>query len=361
MKQKNKKLKKYRIERFYIILSIFIILISIFGIYIILFEVSLFKTNDFKIEIKNIKEIQKAEVKKENECINCQARFLDGLMVSQESSNLYSIALILDNNPITRPVKALNKASLVYELPIEGGSTRYLAILSSDTEVNKVGPIRSARPYFIDLAIDSSALLVHCGGSNEALSKIRQERLFSMNEFFLGDYFWRDKNIAAPHNIFTKTEHWLKYLERVGLSEVNQSAWLFDDDFRLSEDKREIEAISISYSKNYQSNWIFSADDNLFILENYPGEDIISAKNIILLKTSSQVLDEVGRLKIDLIGRGEAILCQKSFCSDIYWQKDSLNNRLRFYNKDDSEISFLPGTTWIHVIAALAKYDILYK
>ncbi|MBI5221693.1 MAG: DUF3048 domain-containing protein [Candidatus Magasanikbacteria bacterium] len=132
---------------------------------------------------------------------------LDGTTVSSsEMINPFVVGIMIDNHPDARPQSGLVAAKIVYEAPAEGGITRYFAIFDSIQSVEKVGPVRSARPYFVDWLEEYSGLYMHCGGAPEALAKIKSEKVFDADEFFNGPYYWRDESRIAPHNLFTKSE-----------------------------------------------------------------------------------------------------------------------------------------------------------
>ena len=76
---------------------------------------------------------------------------LDGVMTDQESANRHPLGIIIENHPDARPQSGLDKASIVYEAIAEGGITRFLAIYGT-YQAEKIGPVRSARTYYIDWA-----------------------------------------------------------------------------------------------------------------------------------------------------------------------------------------------------------------
>jgi len=95
--------------------------------------------------------VSKPEVKKENETVEVQKfpAVLDGVMTDQESANRHPLGIMVENHPDARPQSGLDKASIVYEAIAEGGITRFLALYGTN-EAEKVGPVRSARTYYVD-------------------------------------------------------------------------------------------------------------------------------------------------------------------------------------------------------------------
>ncbi|MBI5221973.1 MAG: DUF3048 domain-containing protein, partial [Candidatus Magasanikbacteria bacterium] len=146
---------------------------------------------------------------------DCQfRRILDGVCVrDKDGVNPKLVAVMVDNHPDGRPLSGLAEASVVYEAPVEANYTRFLAIYPANAEVKDVGPVRSARPYYLDWVSEyGDAMYMHVGGSPEALSLIREYKIFDLNEFYRGWYYWRDRNRFAPHYIYTSSELWGKAL-----------------------------------------------------------------------------------------------------------------------------------------------------
>ena len=132
-------------------------------------------------------------------------RMLDGVQVPFEEAALQPFAVMVENSPDAWPLAGLAKANLVIEAPVEGSITRFLAVIDATTTVDQIGPVRSARPYFVDFANGLQAVYAHVGGSPEALSLIHVLSSFrNLDEFSSGKYFWRSSKRAMPHNTYTE-------------------------------------------------------------------------------------------------------------------------------------------------------------
>ena len=68
------------------------------------------------------------------------------------------IAVMIDNHKDAWPQAGLNKAYMVYEIIVEGGETRLMALFKG-VDLEKIGPVRSARHYFIDYAMENMSIL----------------------------------------------------------------------------------------------------------------------------------------------------------------------------------------------------------
>ena len=142
-------------------------------------------------------------------------QLLDGTYVEGKAEFPY--AVMIDNRPEARPQYGLGDAFLVYETLVEGGATRYLAFFQN-VDVSRIGPVRSARDYFVPWVAEMHAAFVHSGGSPQALAAIKLLSIYDVEEIsYLGtQYFWRDADRPEPHNLFTSSSMVrgaLEYLE----------------------------------------------------------------------------------------------------------------------------------------------------
>lgn len=132
---------------------------------------------------------------------------LTGLPVPEQGIRRRVLLVTVDNNPRARPQYGLAAADLVYELPVEGGITRFVALyLVGESE--QIGPVRSARDYMLDLVLEWDAVWVHAGESpqhRERRSGLRVDRLDDLEGVHGGGVFWRGKDRRPPHNLYTDT------------------------------------------------------------------------------------------------------------------------------------------------------------
>ncbi|HQB76603.1 MAG TPA: DUF3048 domain-containing protein [bacterium] len=296
-----------------------------------------------------------AVVENDDGCVDCPISWLNGLPVANEKeASAFPVAVVIDNDVLARPQNALSLASLVYEAPVEGGMTRYLAIFPANIDVSAVGPVRSARPYFVAWAEELRALFIHCGGSPEALDLLKSANLYDLNEFYNGNYFWRETSAVrmAPHNVLTSGDNWRSYLSQRGLDEKKADSWLFKKEVK-PEKTPEPKDISLRFSANFQALWRYLPESNSYQryfngVESRDLAGLIQAKNVIIQKVESRILDVAGRLALDLEGEGRAEICLDGICRSGFWRHRP-GERTRYYYDDGAEIQLNPGITWIEV------------
>ncbi|MBV8281115.1 MAG: DUF3048 domain-containing protein [Candidatus Eremiobacteraeota bacterium] len=131
---------------------------------------------------------------------------LNGAMVPPDAPKHRVAAVMIDNYPDARPQSGLYDADVVYEVEAEGGITRYLALFLGAAPT-AVGPVRSARTYFVDLARPYDPFFAHAGQNDDVIDVLRDLRnagFADMDEIqHTPEAFWRDNSRDMPHNLYT--------------------------------------------------------------------------------------------------------------------------------------------------------------
>ncbi len=285
-------------------------------------------------------------------------RLIDGTAVSDETKvNPPLFAVQIENMVDARPLSGISGASLVYETLAEAGITRLLAIYAADGNVSEIGPVRSARPYFLDWVEEYGALYAHSGGSPEALRLIPQYDILDLNEFAYGRFFWRSKARYMPHNLYTSVELLNEAFAAKEGEVKNFTPWQFKDEVSDEARPNEEKRIKIYFStKTYEGGWQYDHESNDYlryqagvIQQDRDGSEVW-AKNIAVQFTEVVVLDSVGRKDIETTGAGEAIVFQDGIRIDGTWQKETQGDRTKFFDLTGAEIKFNPGVTWVEVV-----------
>ena len=283
-------------------------------------------------------------------------RRLDGVYVDPAGADYYPVAVMIDNDPNARPQRGLAQGNIVYEAKAESGITRYLAIFAASSSATNIGPVRSARPYYLDWAEGYGALYAHVGGSPETLSRIKSENVPDINEFYQGQYFWRADDYVAPHNVFTSFENLNKYLAKMNIKDSNYDSWLYKDEAE-SATRASSSNIIINFSINdFLVNWKYDAAKNEYARylagaehKDADGTPILT-KNIIIMKVKAKIIDAELRREMTTVGEGKAWYCLDGVCEQGSWKKEDRTKREKIYNSNKEEIKFNAGTTWIEVI-----------
>lgn len=335
---------QYRV--FFYITLVIVLIILVFFVFIK--KNSPQNSDNLKDGTENISEISCGD--------NCAFRLIDGAVVEKGKENPFLISAVIDNQEEARPQFSLSKATLVYDAPAEGGINRYLAFFRSDeSNISEIGPVRSARPYFLDIASEYQSLMLHCGGSPEALALIIRDKKLTLNEFYNSYYFRRYSGFVAPHNVLANFSKIQEYLAKEDLKNSEFISWKFKDEKNMASSSNEKITIENGF-KDYVVEWNYDSSKNIYY-KNLGGQkqlddsgENISASNLIFQFVQTEILDEALRLRIKLNGTGKATICLDGFCQSGFWKKNSATDRTIFYYEDGREVEFNRGKIWVHLL-----------
>jgi hypothetical protein len=286
-------------------------------------------------------------------------RAIDGLELGVDGrAGGARLAVVVENMTDARPLSGLAKASLIIEAPVEAGITRFLAVFDSSEAVERIGPIRSARPYYADWAEELGAVLIHVGGSPASLEMLKTGSPRALNQFFWGKYFWRDSGRYAPHNVYSSTELLSDGVSaRYGEDEAAElKPWRWRDEAPIEFRPQSPPDIEVRYSTvSYDVAWRYDRDGNDWIRlqSGKPQFDedgsAVRVKNVVVQFTDIKVIDEVGRRSVRTDGEGRAIIAVDGDAVEGKWRVEG--GRTRFFGQSGEEVSFAPGATWIGVVS----------
>ncbi|MDQ0340122.1 hypothetical protein J2S00_002917 [Caldalkalibacillus uzonensis] len=265
------------------------------------------------------------------------------------------IGVMIDNHTQARPQSGLAQADIVYEILAEGPITRYLALFHSQTP-DVIGPVRSLRPYYIDIARGFDAILAHAGGSPAAKEEIARTGYPSFDDTGNGGFvFYRAEHRKAPHNLYTGRH----------LLEEGEARFGYDQDYEIpallfkpeTEEMtgQEAEWIEIVYhGQYYQVAYEYQTQTGTYTryIGSEPHTDAesgqpLTASNVLVIEAGHKVLDDAGRREVDVRGEGKGYLFQRGKVQEITWQvKDGVIRPFA----DGQEVGLYPGQTWVNII-----------
>ncbi len=273
------------------------------------------------------------------------------------------LAVMINNAPAARPQSGLSAADIIIEVLAEGGITRFIAVFQSEGGADAVGPVRSIRPYLIELGESYDGVLVHAGGSPEAYSILQKQQKQHMDEISNGGpYFWRSKDRKAPHNLYTSVEKLREGAEKKGYSHEFQSpVYMYDEQGSTSAGEAvkqfELHYLLNSYKVTYDYDEV--SGRYMRMVNGKPDEDKdnghqLGAANIIVAGADHKVLDDVGRLAVNVDQGGEAMLFQKGKMIRGQWVRKK-GDIIRFV-QDGVEMKLVPGKTFINIVPNAPKF-----
>ena len=282
------------------------------------------------------------------------------LTVYDVKSKKRPIAIMIDNNVGNNAHVGLQDAYLTYEIIVEGGLTRIMAIFK-DVNTSVIGPVRSSRHYFLDYALESDAIYAHYGWSTFAENDIKALGVNNINGLYDNGYY-RNYNIAAPHNVFTSIEDLYSVAASKGYSITSNNYSLLNyttDDIAFNDTSDLLTAnnVSMSYSYSGVRSYTYDASNGYYLryMNNSPHTDRDSGlqyhyKNIIIMKVNNHTLDSYGRQDLDTVGTGEGYYITNGYAVPITWSKASRSAKTHYYYKSGNELVVADGNTMIQVV-----------
>lgn len=277
---------------------------------------------------------------------------------SETKTDGRAVAVMINNHPKARPQSGLNKADIVYEILAEGDVTRFLAVFQSENPEN-IGPVRSARDYYIDLAKGLNALFIAHGYSAEAQKMLENDYVDNLNGMvYDGTLFKRASFRDAPHNSYITYENVLKGAKekKYNLDESPPELTFLSEDETTAITGDEAKSVMISYSDSGVFNSIYEYDATIGKYKRHSDGDQtvdletkepILLDNLFIIETSHQVIDAVAHKEIDLESGGSGYLLQKGKVMEVEWKND---NGVIVPVKNGEVVPFVQGKTWVNVV-----------
>lgn len=290
------------------------------------------------------------------------ARRLDGVIVEEGETDYWPVAVMIENLTSVRPQSGLSDANVVYEALAEGGIARFMAIFDNGGKAEKIGPVRSARSYYLEWLSEYDALYTFSGAYPPVLAAVDGLGIHNINAMYAGSkYYWRDSGSAAPHNMFTSSAKLNLALRDKGLDKKKTSyrSWKFKDEAEKSELPTDEQEIKIDFSSGgYVVVYKYDRATNTYLRFNPAGATHndrntgkqIAPKNVVVIRVAKKVIDDKGRLEMDVHGEGEATMFAEGKATKGTWKKKDRTSRTVFYAEDGSEYDLVRGQTWVEVV-----------
>lgn len=311
------------------------------------------------------------------------------------NGNDRSIAVMIDNHSDAWPQANLNKAYLVYEIVVEGGETRLMALFKGQ-DLEEIGPVRSSRHYFLDYALENDAIYVHHGWSPQAESDISTLKVNNINGITESSKdFWRVKDKSSPHNMFTSTESILEIAERKEYKTTSSKKSVLKylvEEFNLSDkyekqvseeasttelseaDKNEeskktkaILATNITIPHSKLQTVKYEYDENTKTYKRYARKKLqtdyitgepVTTKNIIITMCDNYTLkdsENKGRQGLKNIGTFDGYYITNGEAIPIKCTKTSRSEQTIYKDLEGNDIDVNDGNTFINICPIDAK------
>ena len=277
------------------------------------------------------------------------------------------IAVMIDNHKDAWPQAGLQKAYMVYEIIVEGGETRLMALFKG-ADVDKIGPVRSARHYFVDYAMENDAIYTHFGESPQADSDIKK---YSVNEIDGiaedGTTFSRVKDKASPHNAVTSIEKLLKSAKNKKYRTTSNEKSVLNyvtDEVNL-EDGQEAVSVTIPHSDLQTVKYLYDEENKVYERyargkeqSDWTTKEPITTKNIIITFCDNYTLtdkENKGRQGLKNIGTFDGYYITNGKAIKIKCIKNARDEKTKYQDLEGNEIKVNDGNTFVNICPTNAK------
>lgn len=271
------------------------------------------------------------------------------------------IAVMIDNHNLAWPQGGLNQAYMVYEIIVEGGETRLMALFKG-VDVEKIGPVRSARHYFIDYAMENDAIYTHFGQSPQAQSDLKKYSIDDIDGIAEdGTTFWRVKDKSAPHNAATSTEKLLQSAKnkkyRTTSSEESVLNYVTDE-VNLEEGQGAV-SVTIPHSTLQVAKYFYDEENKVYQRyarnkeqTDWTTGEPVTTKNIIITFCDNYTLtdsENKGRQGLKNIGTFDGYYITNGKAIKIKCIKEDRESQTKYEDLEGNEIKVNDGNTFVQI------------
>ena len=300
---------------------------------------------------------------------------LTGQGLDEDVGGRRPVAIMFNNLKKALPQLGVSQADVIYEIVAEGGITRMMGVFQQLEGVGELGSIRSARDYYVSLALGHDAIYIHAGGSPQAYDAFDSWGVTHI-DFVNGPYgkmCWRDpdrkKNAGLEHSLLTSGEKILEQMPsrfRLEHEEGYEVGWTFSE--QAPEGGRPAAGLTVPFSKYKTGQFTYDPQTEQYLIRQHiDGQDIpyvdgtdggaVAVNSVLVLYTDEKRIagDSSGRMEVRTTGTGGGLLLRNGMCYEITWSRDSRNSCYRFLDSAGRDIPLAVGRSYINVVSASAE------
>lgn len=322
---------------------------------------------------------------------------INGEMLTKQHRAIWQkrrpLLVMVENHVDSRPQSGLSSADVVYEAVAEGGITRFMAVFYCKDSDGLIGPIRSARIYFVNLATSygQNPLYAHVGGANcnratgsgcangapaDALGKIRKLGWNGYNDLdhVAFPVMFRDYerlSAVTEHTVYSSTEKLFEYAAKTRkLTNVDEDGVSWDKDWQGWEfkddkpSKKPVSSITFDFWEKYNDfrvNWKYDPKTNAYkrFTGGVPHKDLnndrqLTAKNIAVVFMEESIArdgyDSGQHLLYDTTGQGDMYLFRDGEAIEGIWRRKNEETLIRFFDKSGKELELNRGKIFVEIL-----------
>ncbi len=283
---------------------------------------------------------------------------LTGLQVAPSVNQRPVTGVMIENSIDARPQSGLDQAGIVFEAIAEGGITRFLALFQ-DSQPDYIGPVRSARPYFLQWCMGFDCALAHVGGSPEALSDIKAWGVKDLDQFYNSSAYRRISSRYAPHNVYTSIANLNKIEASKGYGAVSYTPLPRKADSPSTAQNATTINLAISGS-DYDVSYAYDAATDSYkrseggvahMVTNAAGQATqLNPKVVVALVMQYGLEADNHHSRYNVVGSGQAYVFQDGTVTPATWSKAAANAPLVLTSSDNQPVKLNAGQTWFTAV-----------
>ncbi len=302
---------------------------------------------------------------------------LTGLPCDESLVGKRPLAIMLNNIKPALPQSGLSKCDIIYEALAEGGILRLEGIILDYANAGVLGSVRSARPYFIQIATAYDAIYAHWGASSQGDELIARLKINNLNGMTISgkvdgkDTYYRDQNrikngYSLEHTAFANGAGLAAVASQKGyrtvLNNKDFTAFSFDFGFGGIENGLTAKYIKIPHSSYAVSEFRYDETSKKYLHSQYSGAHVdgvtgeqVATDNVFIIYANHKIIDSVGHREITLVGEGEGYYFNGGFAQKITWKRSGETAEFSYYAEDGSELKVAPGRSYVSIVDTAKK------
>lgn len=300
---------------------------------------------------------------------------LTGELVDEKIANNRVVSCMINNIDVAMPQSGLSYADIMYECVVEGGITRLMGIFQDYKDIPKLGPVRSARHYYVDYSNEYDAIYAHFGQTKYAVSEMEALHTNELSGLSAlgGVVYYRDNSRVAPHNAYTDGKKIVKGIKKAKFEKKNtmtepRFTFNMEQEELTAEDAKNAPVVKLTFNAYSHPYFEYHKKDGLYYRFQYGTKHIddqtgkqLAYENIIIQFAGYSNIDKKGYQDLALVSSGDGYYITEGKRVPITWEKNSKSEFTNFYTADGNALKVNPGKTWITVFPDNNKKGVSFK
>lgn len=281
-----------------------------------------------------------------------------GEWIDESLENQRPLCIMINNISDAMPQSGISQADITYEILVEGGITRFMCVFKDYSNIPKLGPVRSARHYYVQLSCMMQGIYAHVGWSVYANEMIVNYGVNNINGLYDGTAYYRDESRVAPHNCYTDSEKLAETLANnygYCLTYVGERTDMFAFNYEDTAigNGQTANKVTTAFSSDRQPWFEYNSEDGLYYRFQYGEEQIddqtgeqLKYKNVVVMFVSYSDLGE-GLKDVDFTSGGNGYYFTDGEYKAITWANE--DSVVKYFDENGEQLKMNPGKTFITV------------